>query len=314
MGIDRIEELIFGVRDLEACSRFYEDYGLEPVEVRDDRATFRTMVNQKIQLRRADDASLPPALEPPNSNGSTLREIRWGVDTQESLDAIAANLSEDREVREDPDGSIHTVDETGYGLAFAVKDAVDVAFEARSLNVTGSVARWNAEVTGYGRARPIRICHLAMDIPKDGREKAEAFYVERLNFRPVDIVKTMGSFLQAEGDWDQHNFLLMHRPDAYGINHAAYECRDFDEVIEGGNFMLGKGWEEARYVGRHQVGSNIYRFFYAPSGGRVEYVCDMTRVDESYETPRIWEETPPHHIWLLKPPRAGGRPRVDDAQ
>jgi hypothetical protein len=26
----------------------------------------------------------------------------------------------------------------------------------------------------------------------------------------------------------------------------------------------------------------------------------MSRVDESYETPRVWEETPPHHIWIIK--------------
>ncbi|WP_063763879.1 VOC family protein [Actinoplanes subtropicus] len=312
MTIDRIEELVFGVTDVLECARFYEDFGLEPVDVSEDRATLRTMVNQRIHLRRADDPSLPPFLAPPKNNGSGLRAVTWGVDSQESLDGLAANLATDREVRQDLDGSIHTFDETGYAIGFAVKDAVDVAFEARAGNVTGSVSRWNAELTGYGRARPIRVCHLALDIPKDGREKALAFYTERLNFRPVDIVLRLGTFLQAEGDWDQHNFLLMHRGDCYGINHAAYECRDFDEVIEGGNYMLGKGWKEARYVGRHSFGSNIYRFFYTPSGGRVEYVCDMTRVDESYETPRIWEGDAPHHVWQLKPPRAQDGPRMDD--
>jgi len=312
MGIDRIEELVFGVTDLAGSIRFYQDFGLEPVEIRGDRATFRTMVNQRIQLRRSDDLSLPPFLAPPKSDGSGLREIVWGVDTRESLDAIAANLAADREVREDPDGSIHTKDETGYAIAFTVKDAVEVAFETRPANVTGSVARWNEELEAYERARPIRVCHLAMDIPKEGREKALEFYVDRLNFRPIDIVLKLGTFLQAEGDWDQHNFLMMHRSDCYGINHAAYECRNFDEVIEGGNHMLANGWKEARYVGRHALGSNVYRFFYTPTGGRVEYISDMTRIDESYPTPRVWEETPPHHIWLLRPPKAGDAPRMDD--
>jgi catechol 2,3-dioxygenase-like lactoylglutathione lyase family enzyme len=312
MGIDRIEELVFGVQDLDACARFYEDYGLEPVEVAEDHVTLRTLVNQRIKLRRADDRALPEALKLVDGSDSPFREVVWGVDTQASLDAIAADMATDREVRQDADGSVHTVDESGYGIGFAVADKVEVSFEAKSINVTGDVPRWNQELTGYGRAHPIRACHLALDIRKADKERAEKFYVERLNFRPVDIVKSLGSFLQAEGDWDQHNFLLMHRSDAYGINHVAYECRDFDEVIEGGNYMLAKDWEEARYLGRHAVGSNIYRFFYAPSGGRVEYVCDMTRVDESYETPRIWEETPPHHIWLLKPPKQSERPKMDD--
>lgn len=311
MGIERIEELIYGVDDLESSARFYEDYGLEPIDSGPDHAILRTLVNQRIKLYRADDPTLPVAPQPAADNGSMFREVVWGVDTQEALDAIVANLSTDREVRQDDEGAFHTLDESGYTIGFRLSDKVDVAFEAKAINVTGDVLRWNRELEGYGRAHPIRACHLALDIRKADKERAEAFYIERLNFRAVDVVKPLGVFLQAEGDWDQHNFLLMHRSDAYGVNHVAYECRDFDEVIEGGNYMIAKGWEEARYLGRHAVGSNIYRFFYTPSGGRCEYVCDMTRVDETYETPRIWEEAPPHHIWLLKPPKTDA-PKMDD--
>lgn len=296
MAIDRIESVVYGVADVATCSRFFEDWGIELVEGGQTGATFRTPVGQTLHLRRADDPSLPPPLE----DGSTLREAVWGVDSREALDALAADLSSDREVSTDANGVLHTHDESGYAIAFALADTVEVAPEPRGANVLGTVDRWNEEVTGYGRARPIRICHLALNIAKEGREAAEAFYVERLNFRAVDRVLKMGTFMQCEGDWDQHNFLLCHRPDAYGINHTAWEVRDLDEVIEGGNFMLAQGWEEARVVGRHTVGSNVFRFFHAPCGGRVEYAADMSRVDESYETPRVWEETPPHHIWILK--------------
>jgi catechol 2,3-dioxygenase-like lactoylglutathione lyase family enzyme len=301
MGIERIEELLFGVTDLEACGRFYEDLGLEAVDASESGATYRTLANQRIHLRRADDPTIPQPLRPPDGgNGSTLREVTWGVDTQATLDAFANDLSSDREVRAGVDSRIHTVDESGYHIAFAIKDAPTLDVVARPANVSGSVNRWNQPLEAYERARPIRICHLALDIEKEGREKAQAFYEDRLRFRPVDVVVKMGTFMQAEGDWDQHTFLLVHRSDAWGINHAAFEVRDFDEVVEGGNFMLDQGWEEARYVGRHTIGSNVYRFFHNPCGGRVEFVADMDRVDESYETPRVHEETPPHHLWLLK--------------
>lgn len=296
MAIDRLESVVYGVTDVAECVRFFDDFGLEQVEAGANGATFRTPVNQFVHLRRADDPSLPPALE----EGSTLREAIWGVDTQDALDALAADLAGDREVAEDADGGIHFRDESGWPVGFTVSEPVEIDVEFRTSNVTGRVGRWNQEVTGYGRARPLRICHLALNIPKEGREKAEAFYIERLNFRAVDRVLKMGTFMQCEGDWDQHNFLLCHRPNAYGVNHTAYEVRDFDEVIEGGNFMLAQGWEEARVLGRHTVGSNVFRFFHAPCGGRVEYAADMSRVDESYETPRVWEETPPHHVWILK--------------
>jgi catechol 2,3-dioxygenase-like lactoylglutathione lyase family enzyme len=296
VAIDRIESVVYGVTDVATCRRFFEDFGLELLENGEGGATFRTPVNQLLHLRRADDPALPSPLE----DGSTLREAVWGVGDRATLDTLAAELASDRDVREDADGSIHTHDESGYPIGFAVAQPVDVTIDMRQPNVTGSVGRWNQELTGYGRAHPIRICHLALNIRKEGRELAEAFYTDRLNFRAVDRVLKMGTFMQCEGDWDQHTFLLSHRPDAYGINHTAWEVRDLDEVIEGGNYMLAQGWEEARVLGRHTVGSNVFRFFHAPCGGRVEYAADMSRVDESYETPRVWEETPPHHIWILK--------------
>jgi hypothetical protein len=109
----------------------------------------------------------------------------------------------------------------------------------------------------------------------------------------------MGVFMQCEGDDDQHNFLLCHRPDRVSTNHVSYEVPGFDDVIEGGNHMLEKGWREARRLGRHTVGSNVFRFIHTPSGGRVEYAADMDRADAGYGT-RVHETAPPHHIWTLR--------------
>jgi hypothetical protein len=63
--------------------------------------------------------------------------------------------------------------------------------------------------------------------------------------------------------------------------------------------MIGQGWQESRVVGRHKLGSNIYRFFHCPAGGRIELAADMDRMDKSFES-RIWPKNPGHHIWSLK--------------
>jgi hypothetical protein len=112
----------------------------------------------------------------------------------------------------------------------------------------------------------------------------------------------MGVFMRAPGDDDQHTLLLCHRPDRAGINHTAYEVTSVDQVIVGANDMIDRGWREARRLGRHTVGSNIFRFIHAPCGGRVEFAADMDRVDDSYG-PNDHEVTPPHHIWTLKTSR-----------
>jgi catechol 2,3-dioxygenase-like lactoylglutathione lyase family enzyme len=194
------------------------------------------------------------------------------------------------------------VDETGFGVGLAVSQAGTPAADYPGANRSGAVTRWNQPLQPPGRVRPLRLCHVALNIPKAGRAEAVAFYTGRLGFVPTDRVRDMGVFLRVPGDQDQHTFLLCHRPDRAGVNHTAWEVANVDEVIVGANDMIGRGWHEARRLGRHTVGSNIFRFIHAPCGGRVEFAADMDRVDDSYG-PNDYEETPPHHIWTLQSSR-----------
>ncbi|MFC1401400.1 MULTISPECIES: VOC family protein [Streptacidiphilus] len=311
MAIIRIERAVYGVEDVAECTRFFEDFGLDPVPKSGTAVgasvELATRTGQIVELRPLDDPDLPAGVEP----GSTIREIVWGVESQADLDRLHAELSRDREVTVDGDGVLHTVDETGYGIGFAVVAPQDSQPEDsqptdRPVNQHGDVRRWNAPIDPFGRVRPLRLCHVALNIPKEGRERATGFYLDRLGFRATDVVKPMGTFMRAEGDSDQHTMLLCHRPDRAGLNHTAYEVRDFDEVVLGANHMIEQGWREARKLGRHTVGSNVFRFVHAPCGGRVEYAADMDRADDSFET-RVHETTPPHHIWTLQTNRDNDR-------
>ncbi|MGW0654989.1 VOC family protein [Streptomyces umbrinus] len=295
MGIQRIESVTYSVDDLGECVRFFDDFGLFPVERTGDHAVFETLTGQTLHL----DTYPSPLLPPPVESGPTLREVVWGVDTREELERLVAAAGKDRAVRESADGVHHTVDETGFGVALALARPKQAPVTPRSANALGNVNRWNTALEPIDRARPLRMCHVALNIPKPGKEEAVAFYTERLGFRPTDVVEPMGVFMQAPGDDDQHTMLLCHRPDKAGVNHIAYEVPGFDDVIEGGNHMIERGWREARRLGRHTIGSNVFRFLHAPCGGRVEYAADMDRVDDSYET-RVHKTTPPHHIWALR--------------
>ncbi|MFK0172044.1 VOC family protein [Streptomyces sp. NPDC090306] len=295
MGIQRIESVTYSIDDLDECVRFFEDFGLHLVERTDEHAVFETLTGQTLQLDTEPASWLPAPVE----SGPTLREVTWGVDTQDELDRLVAEVSRDREVLSDAAGVHHTKDETGFGVGLTLARPRNADVEPRPANALGAVTRWNDNLGPLHRAHPLRMCHVALNIPKPGKDDAVGFYTDRLGFRAVDIVKPMGVFMQAPGDDDQHTMLLCHRPDKAGVNHIAYEVPGFDDVIEGGNYMIEKGWREARKLGRHTVGSNVFRFVHAPCGGRVEYAADMDRVDDTYET-RVHEETPPHHIWTLR--------------
>jgi catechol 2,3-dioxygenase-like lactoylglutathione lyase family enzyme len=293
MTVMRVERVVYGVPNLEECVRFFDDFGLERADADGPVARFTTLLGQTVELRPADDPALPPALE----DAATLREIVWGVDTAEALDELAEGLATDRETRL-ADGVVHAVDETGFGVGLTISRPRDVTGDYPGANRTGAVTRWNHPLPPPARVRPMRVCHVAMNIPKAGRERAVAFYTDRLGFVPTDRVREMGVFLRAPGDCDHHTFLLCHRPDRAGVNHTAWEVANFDEVVVGANDMIERGWREARRLGRHTLGSNVFRFIHAPCGGRVELVADMDRVDGNYG-PNDYEVTPPHHIWTL---------------
>ncbi|KHL13403.1 glyoxalase/bleomycin resistance protein/dioxygenase superfamily protein [Mumia flava] len=304
MGIDRIESVTYEVDDLEECVRFFVDFGLALRHRDDERAELSTLVGQTFHLMTAAEPELPAPLEA----GPTIREVVWGVDSPESLERLVAAVGTDRTVRWTDDGVAHFADESGFGVGLTVARPVEPqARDVAADNRWGAVGRWNDSVVSTGQVRPIRMCHVALNIEKAGAQEATDFYLDRLGFRATDIVKPMGTFMQAEGDDDQHNLLLCHRPDRAGANHVSFEVPSFDDVIEGGNHMIERGWREARRLGRHTVGSNVFRFLHAPCGGRVEYAADMDRVDDSYET-RVHEETPPHHVWTLRTNRDAEQP------
>jgi catechol 2,3-dioxygenase-like lactoylglutathione lyase family enzyme len=302
VGVQRIEAVCYSVTDLDECARFFEDVGLTPVSRDATDATFETQIRQTVRLTTRADAELPAPVEP----GSTLREVVWGVDTEAELFALVARAGADRPVRRDEQGIYHTVDETGFGVGLTIADPAPVEAGGRVANTWGRVGRWNTALGTVGRVRPLRICHVALNIPKAGKDEAIAFYIDRLGFIPTDIVKPMGVFMRVEGDADQHNFLLSHRPDRAGVNHLSLEVPGFDDVVEGVNYLLAQGWQEARRLGRHTVGSNVFRFVHAPCGGRVEFAADMDRVDHSYGV-RVHETAPPHHIWTLRDSRDSGQ-------
>lgn len=300
MTVMRVERVVYGVPNLEECARFFEDFGLAPLGGAGPGARFATQTGQIVELRRADDPSMPP----PVQDGPSLREIVWGVDTAEALDTLTTDLLADRKISVDAEGVAHTVDETGFGVGLTVSQPTPGETGYPGANRSGAVTRWNQPLRPPGRVRPLRLCHVALDIPKAGREQAVAFYTGRLGFVPTDRVQKVGVFMRAPDDTDHHTLLLCHRPDRAGINHCAYEVAGVDEVIVGANDMIERGWHEARRFGRHTVGSNIFRFITAPCGGRVEFAADMDRVDESYG-PNDYEETPPHTIWTLRLSRGG---------
>jgi catechol-2,3-dioxygenase len=307
MRLNGVDGVILGVEDLDAGARFYEDFGLERLALGRTGSTFGTRDHTTIDLRRCDDNGLPPAV----AGGSTIREIIWAAPDEQTIDAVADELSRDRAVTRDQDGTVHSLDEDGYGVAFRVGRRVAIEPARNMLNVYGATPGRpvNSRIDFLEAIRPTSVAHVVVMTPDVGR--AAAFYTERLGFRITDkFLNGQGAFLRPAGSPYHHNLFLI-RNQNRGLHHIAFAVTDFNEVIQGGSSMLRSGWETRMGPGRHVIGSNFFWYFKSPCGGAMELTADMDRADDDWVAGE-WEFVPENtKAWEMDfRPLPGNGPRL----
>ena len=294
MAILRPEKIIYGVEDMEAGVRYFEDWGLELVESGETGADFKTAENQHVVLRKKSDPDLPPV---PN-DGPTAHEVIWGVTDADDLERFGSALSTDRDVRIDDDGSVHSIDESGFAIGFMVAERTPVELPAVDMNYHTNITRLNTPVMPDARVKPVRMGHVVYGIKRADAERASAFYMDRLGFKLTDRCQDMGDFMRVPGLTDHHSLFLSFRADVAAFNHIAFEVDNLDAVMMGGTYMNSQGWETASGPGRHYHGSNVFWYTHNPSGGSTEYFSDMDRMDDDWES-RIFEQGQGYASWVI---------------
>ncbi len=291
MPVTRVERLVFGVTDIPECTKFFDTLGL----ARSPGATgitYQLPSGQRVELRQAADPDLPATDE----QGSTVREVIWGVDSAASLEALAADLGRDREITRDADGTIHARDDIGMAIGFTVEQGRDPGIPGRRTV--------NAVIRPADPPSPVRLAHVVYHCPRGELDAARNFYIQRLGFRESDLIEGMGSFMRAPGNRWHHNLFMLAAVPKKGWHHCAFDMDTLDGVFARGRLMIAEGFGEPSLPGRHVVGSNVFWHFHAPCGGIVELSTDMDEMDDDWKT-QVWEKPPLFDQWqlssLLKP-------------
>jgi catechol 2,3-dioxygenase-like lactoylglutathione lyase family enzyme len=293
MNVTTIDAVTYGVEDLAEAKRFWTDFGLSLVEERPGRLLFRSLDQSDVEIKLANDPSLPPPIE----EGPGVRESIFGVRTQADLDAIAEELAKDRDVRSDVDGTIHTRDPLGIAVGFRVSRCREVTAPEPEFNMPGRVGRLNARAKFYKSAHPMEMTHVVYMIPETAQEIE--FYVGRLGFRISDCYPNRGYFLRGGASRNHHNLFLLNPPGAggkLGFHHLAFEMANIHELFGGGLNMTRKGWKTMLGPGRHPISSCYFWYFLNPCGGGAEYDFDSDVVDENWvgeefmQTPEVFAE------------------------
>jgi catechol 2,3-dioxygenase-like lactoylglutathione lyase family enzyme len=290
-----VQSLVYGVDDLDTCTRFYEDFGLEFAERNSAMTEFRLAEGSSVILRRHDDPALPPAF----LTGSGPREIVWGVDSRASLESVASDLQRDRAVKVDTDGTVHCSDDSGMCIAFREfsRKALGVV-AAQDENNLSRVVRWNRHRKWYERASPKQINHVVFGVPNI--DAAVKFYTQRLGFRVTDIMRGFGMFMRCDGRNDHHNLFLFRAPKVL-FSHVSFAVETIDELMAGANDMQSRGWKSDVGLGRHRISSLMFYYIASPAGGQSEYSADSDYLTDDWQ-PRLWDASFGQYQWLALPP------------
>lgn len=284
MAIEGIDRLVFGVTDMAACARFFEDWGLLETSASPDARSFATLNGCEIVLRHASDPDLPPAIE----EGPCVREVTWGVESGEDLPCLRAIL-QGREGFFDEPGSLGARDPNGLQIRFRVSTKRKVDAAPAEVNFWGQPNRVDQPAPFYERAAPIEVGHVVFFTPN--LDAVSAFY-EELGFRLSDQYPGRGRFLRCAERGGHHDLFLLQTPEGRrGINHVAFTVRDIHEVFGGGMHMSRMGWSTQLGPGRHPISSAYFWYFHNPAGGLIEYYTDEDYLTEGWE-PRSFEPSP----------------------
>jgi catechol 2,3-dioxygenase-like lactoylglutathione lyase family enzyme len=280
MNIIGLDALVFAVDDLAGGAQYLRDYGLNDV----GGGRFEAMDGTAIVIVDEKDPSLPP---PPNA-GCRLRRTVMGVGSRADLDAIAAELKRDRQVRELPGGAIESVDDEGFVIAFQVSVRRPFEKAGEIANAPGSPFLRPANQLGVdanaARIVPRTLSHVVYFVADVA--KAEAFYTKRLGFRCTDRFTGVGPFLQPAGSLDHHTHFFISAPAFMkGCEHFTFHFAGPGEVLHNGWRFVAKGYQPFWGPGRHIFGSNWFWYFNSPFGCHMEMDADMDLHDATW-TPR----------------------------
>jgi catechol 2,3-dioxygenase-like lactoylglutathione lyase family enzyme len=290
MAINGIETLIYAVDDVAESTRFFIDFGLNCVEQTDDSSHFILPEGSHVRIVPIGAPSLPTKTQ---IEGTGVHEVIWGVDTQEALDNLIADLSEDHALTIDKDGTAHFLSEVGVPMGLRLFNKKPVVSKPAPLNAPGYVGRLNHHRRWRLRAYPKVIAHVVFAIPNF--ESAHLFLTERLNFKLSDLQRNFGMYLRADGTNNHHTILLLNAnvpiPGMDGklrFHHANFGVEDIDEIMVGANHMLRCGWGKSHLgLGRHRLDSALFYYIPCPTGGEAEYGTDGDYLDDSW-VPRDW--------------------------
>lgn len=184
----------------------------------------------------------------------------------------------------------------GYRVSLQDPDGIQVDVVADQVPVEETAGdepdQWNStnQRRRIGRARSVRsgpaaVARLGHCVLRSSNiRSSEQWWKERFGFITSDEVVDddgvpVAIFMRCDRGpqaTDHHTVTLSQAApgEQVGFHHAAFEVRDFDDLVSGHEFLQTKDYEAVWGIGRHVVGGQIFDYWLDPFGNRVEHWTD----------------------------------------
>jgi catechol 2,3-dioxygenase-like lactoylglutathione lyase family enzyme len=271
-----LNHIVLDATDPRRTSDFMADFGLSPVEARDDRAVLRGMGPQPwiYVAERAEHAG--------------LRALGFAVDSAEDLARATALPGAGPEQALDRPGGGRVVCLTAPGglvveLVHGVAATPPLpARPAMPFNDGDHKRRVNGrQVPPRTAAEILRLGHVALMVPdptalRDWLQQHFGMLVSDTLLVPDSGGQPLGFFMRLDQGAQpaDHHTLLVAQGEATGLHHASFELQDVDGVWMGHEWMRQRGHRHHWGVGRHVLGSQVFDYWWDPDGLRMEHYAD----------------------------------------
>ena len=215
----------------------------------------------------------------------------------DDLHALALQTGQPVEENSEPGGGwvVRLVDPAGLkvDVLFGQSDVAPAARRpSHPVNFEGRRARQNhTQRFPAGPSTILRFGHVVLRTPNF--QIAHDWYASVLGMKISDRFfaggedNTVMAFLHCDlgKDYtDHHTVALIGLPDAPpGIDHAAFEVLDFDDLMVGHEYLAKRGYPHSWGIGRHVEGSQLFDYWRDPNGVKIEHWTDGDAVNEDYE-------------------------------
>lgn len=277
-----------GSSDLAATQKFLEDFGLSVQEGVDKKG-------KNLLYSRGTNGS--PYHHVTEEGDAGFLGVAFEAASRDALNLLA----------QQPGASeVQTIDAPGGGEKVCFTDpneySVEVVYGRERVKKLTPLGRPPVN-TGEVQPRvqvPVRLEQTKSQIKrlghcvlfvKDFRE-SEAWYKSLFGFLTTDEIyagpeeNTIGAFFRCNRGStpvDHHTVALMQAPDPAmtGMQHAAFEVHDWDDLMIGHHALAKSGYKPQWGVGKHILGSQIFDYWYDPNGQIMEHFTDGDLFDAS---------------------------------